>query len=462
MQAQLGDEYDAFFAALQEKPKISLRYNPNKSGANFPTATPVPWCDGGYYLPERPAFFKDPHIYAGSYYVQEASSMLIAQMGDFAQDIRVLDLCAAPGGKSTLLASRLTEGSLLVSNEIVRNRAEVLEENISRWGSANVIVTHNHPKSFGNLRNFFDLIVIDAPCSGEGMFRKDPKVMQHWSPKMVQHCAQRQKDILNAVMDSLKPGGRLIYSTCTYNPTENEDIIHWLLHSESDMYRILPVELPAAWGLTPGTTEDRHPDLRYTYHCYPHKVAGEGFYLACVEKLRSSVQRMESPRARARHAARRGPNQASALPLNRGDREVVQRYIATPDDYAFYDIEGFAYAVPRAVAGDYESLAGELNMLKAGIRIGEIKGGKLIPDHDLALAEITGEKVPVIPLDHEQSMRYLSRDELHMETGELRDWAIVAFEGRHLGWVKVLDNRVNNHLPKQLKIRTSLDYSEFE
>lgn len=462
MQAQLGDAYPAFFEALQAKPKVSVRINPDKSGAKFLNTTPVPWCEGAYYLAERPAFFKDPHIYAGSYYVQEASSMLIAQMADFSTDLRVLDLCAAPGGKSTLLASRISADSLLVSNEIVRNRAEVLEENVSRWGASNVIVTHNHPKSFGNLRHYFDLIVIDAPCSGEGMFRKDPKVMQHWNPKMVAHCAQRQKDILTAVIDSLKPGGRLVYSTCTYNPQENEEIIQWLLYHSDGTMRILPVELPSEWGLTPGTTEGFHADMRYTYHCYPHKVEGEGFYLACLEKTEAGVKRMESPRAKARHAARKGPNQASAAPLPKQDREVVKRYLDAPEDYEFYLLEGAALAIPSELSDDYEALAGQLNILKAGIRIGEIKSGKLIPDHDLALAECTGDKVPVLNLDHEQSMRYLSRDELSLETGEIRDWAIVAYQGRHLGWVKVLDNRVNNHLPKQMKIRTALDYAEFE
>jgi NOL1/NOP2/fmu family ribosome biogenesis protein len=360
-----------------------------------------------------------------------------------------------------LVGFRLSPESILVSNEIVRTRAEVLEENISRWGAHNCIVTHNHPKSFGNLRHFFDLVVIDAPCSGEGMFRKDPKVIQHWSPKMVQHCALRQKDILNAVVDSVAPGGRLVYSTCTYNPTENEDMVQWLLHREPGQWKIVPLEFPEAWGLTPGNAEDRDPDMKYTYHCYPHKCGGEGFYFACLEKLEAGRQRMESPRSKARHAARKGPS-AGATPLAKQELPQVQRLFKSPKEYAFFRRGDVVEAVPLAVADDYAELSGSLNMLKGGIKVGDLRGGKFVPDHDLAMAHVCGDAVPVISLDHEHAMRYLSRDELQMEVGEVRDWALVAFDGLNLGWVKVLDARVNNHLPKQLRIRTNLDYSEFE
>ena len=177
MKDQLGAEYSDFHEALHGSPIISLRFNPRKPGATFSDTQQIPWCEQGRYLPERPKFFRDPFIYAGGYYVQEASSMLIAQCLDFSQDMRVLDLCAAPGGKSTLLASRLSPDSLLVSNELVTNRSRALIDNLSRWGHPNTLVTNNHPRDFQQLRHAFDAMVIDAPCSGEGMFRKDPKVI---------------------------------------------------------------------------------------------------------------------------------------------------------------------------------------------------------------------------------------------------------------------------------------------
>jgi len=272
MQAQLGAEYEPFLEALDGDPVVSLRLNPHKPGSEFPAGSPIPWAEDGYYLPERPRFFLDPRIYAGGYYVQEASSMLIGQCLDFSQDLRILDLCAAPGGKSTLLASRMSPGSVLVSNELVRARSRALIDNLSRWGHPHTLVTNNHPRDFQPLRHAFDAIVIDAPCSGEGMFRKDPKVIEHWSPGVVRNCALRQQDILREVMGSLRPGGRLVYSTCTYNPYENEAIVQWVLDHEPGVFEVVPLEFPADWGLVRGTTEGYSPALRHTYHCYPHRV----------------------------------------------------------------------------------------------------------------------------------------------------------------------------------------------
>ena len=461
MNDQLGAEFDEFVSALNEKPVVSLRYNPRKPGANFADSGPIPWCEEGIYLSERPKFYLDPFIYTGAYYVQEASSMLIGQCLDYTQDQVVLDLCAAPGGKSTLLASRLSPGSLLVSNEIVGNRARALVDNLSRWGNPNVVVTNNHPRDFSQLRHTFDTIVIDAPCSGEGMFRKDPKVIGTWTPGVVRNCALRQKEILGQVMNALKPGGRLIYSTCTYNPTENEEIVKWILNHEPGVFKIVPLEFPGEWGLTPGTTEGYPPELAFTYHCYPHKVKGEGFYFACLEKLRPGRDLVMSPsrkRKQRRHNKRFREEQPERrkIELGRKEKEVAERYVnSLGDGELSIRKEGFD-AVPDQFSGLVEALGEKLRIIKAGIRIGTVQKKKFIPDHDLALSERASSEVPRIEVDANTALHYMKRESLQLEVGEIRDWAILTYKGRDLGWVKVLDNRVNNHLPKELRLRAEI------
>src|ERR1035437_5315934 len=224
----LGKEYQEFEKALEENPPTSIRVN-NKI-AYQPSYEQVAWCNSGYYLKERPLFTADPLFHAGAYYVQEASSMFLYQAvkQHFPEAQTVLDLCAAPGGKSTLLSQALKESSLLVSNEIVRSRAYILAENLIKWGNPNIVVTNNDPKDFGRLPGYFDAIVVDAPCSGEGMFRKDPGAIQEWSEYNVTLCAARQKEILSSVWDTLKTDGILVYSTCTFNREENEENVRWI------------------------------------------------------------------------------------------------------------------------------------------------------------------------------------------------------------------------------------------
>jgi 16S rRNA C967 or C1407 C5-methylase (RsmB/RsmF family) len=236
MQGQLGQAYTRFEQALQEPAPVSIRLNRRKLPIT-PLLNPVPWTDSGHYLPERPLFTLDPRLHAGAYYVQEASSMFLEQAlrqtVELSQPLQVLDLCGAPGGKSTHIASLLTEDSLLVANEVIRSRASILAENVTKWGSGNVLVTSNDPRDFGRLPAFFDVMVVDAPCSGEGMFRKDVQAIQEWSEENVKLCAQRQQRILLDVWEALKPGGTFIYSTCTWNEAENECNMAWLAEQEN-------------------------------------------------------------------------------------------------------------------------------------------------------------------------------------------------------------------------------------
>lgn len=265
--ALLGNEFDSFEAALQADVPVSIRIN-EKKGTPAPSTTGAPcervaWCETGYYLPERLSFTFDPLFHAGAYYVQEASSMFLEQAirSHVKTPVRCLDLCAAPGGKSTHLAACLPEGSLLVSNEVIRSRSHILAENIAKWGNPNCIVTNNDPKEIGCLTHFFDVIVADVPCSGEGMFRKDTDSTGEWSVANVALCAGRGRRIIHDVWNALKPGGLLIYSTCTYNMEEDEENIHYI--TEELGAEALPIPVKDEWQIT-GPLKYDHPVYRFS------------------------------------------------------------------------------------------------------------------------------------------------------------------------------------------------------
>ena len=251
MKVQLGSEWEDFAAAHGVAPPVSIRLNPRKPREQD-FQGPVPWSLYGRYLAQRPSFTFDPAFHAGAYYVQEASSMFLEQaflqIGGSTEELIVLDLCAAPGGKSTHLLSLMSSDSVLVSNEVIRSRASILSENIQKWGHHNAVVTSSDPQYFTALDSLFDIVVVDAPCSGEGLFRKDPAAIGSWSPENIALCARRQQRILEDVWPAIKSGGYLIYATCTYNQQENEENLSWLLSrgdAESVAIRINP-----GWNVT--------------------------------------------------------------------------------------------------------------------------------------------------------------------------------------------------------------------
>lgn len=277
---KLGSQFPSFLASLQDPPPVSIRVNPFKNNHNN-IFSPVPWSQYGIYLPSRPAFTLDTHFHAGSYYVQEASSMFLEQAlkqsVNLNTPLNVLDLCAAPGGKSTHLLSLLNRQSLLVSNETIRSRATILSENIQKWGYPNAIVTNNDPRDFQQLKGFFDVIVVDAPCSGEGLFRKDPEAMNEWSADHVQLCSNRQKRIVADVWDALRENGVLIYCTCTYNENENEKNLKWL--QENYQVEFLKLTTDTSWGI-----EEVSENKIFAYRFFPHQAKGEGFFISVMRK----------------------------------------------------------------------------------------------------------------------------------------------------------------------------------
>jgi len=426
-----GFDKEAFVSVHESEERVtSIRTNPFKKSEIRNLKSKVPWTESGYYLSERPSFTFDPLFHAGCYYVQEASSMFLEQAlkqtVDLSLPLRVLDLCAAPGGKSTHLLSLIPGESLLVSNEVIRSRANILNDNIVKWGCSNVVVTNNDPRDFQRLKNYFDVIVVDAPCSGSGLFRRDAEAIEEWSEQNVALCSQRQQRILADVLPALKNGGVLIYSTCSYSKQENELIGEWL----EDELKIKneKLKIDSDWGMI---------ESEYGYRFWPDKVKGEGFFIACFKKSDGDDEEKYLPKVK--------PDKFSSQEM-----EILNKNVNT-DGISFLRHAEIIYAVPEKLLADINFLSSKLRVVNCGTKVGEIIRNKLIPDHALALSNIISDKIQKVELDTEQAIQYLKKKELSLETDE-KGWSLVTFQGYPLGWVNILPNRINNYYPKELRI----------
>ena len=415
----------------------SIRINPFKQAA-LKTDGQVPWCAAGYYLDTRPSFTFDPLFHAGCYYVQEASSMFIGHILKTIKPnggpVKILDLCAAPGGKSTLINSAMDADDLLVANEIIKTRVPVLSDNLSRWGTANTIVTNNDPKDFTRLKSFFDIILVDAPCSGSGMFRKDPAAMNEWSEANVGLCHQRQERILADIYPCLKEGGYLIYSTCSYSHQENEDILDWLC----DEFELESLQIPIdkGWGIV----ETQSPQQKaWGYRFYPGKIKGEGLFAACLRK--TGIQE-----------AMTGFKNKEQQKLVAKEMEQVKGYINEPANYYYFKANDDWMAINRHHIESLNILQRNLYIKKSGVRMGKLMGRDLVPDHELALSIIINkDAVLQTELDREQAIKYLRRENIAIDITD-KGWSLMNFEGHALGWAKLLPNRINNYYPKEIRI----------
>jgi len=408
----------------------SIRVNPFKEFGISNLKFQIPWTEYGYYFETRPSFTFDPLFHAGCYYVQEASSMFLEQAlkqtVDLSQPLKVLDLCAAPGGKSTHLFSLISKESLLVSNEVIRSRANILTDNIVKWGCSNVIVTNNDPRDFQRLKNYFDVIVVDAPCSGSGLFRRDPEAIEEWSGQNVALCSQRQQRILADILPALKNDGVLIYSTCSYSKEEDEEICNWL--TEEFQISNFKFQIEDGWGII---------ETEQGYRFWPDKVKGEGFFIACFRKTSSNDEEAYLPKIK--------PGKFSVKEM-----EILNKNV-NADGLAFLRHGEIIYTIPERLLADINFLSSKLRVVNCGTRIGEIIKDKLIPDHALALSNIISDKTSKIELDHEQAIQYLKKKELRLETDK-KGWTLVTHQGHHLGWINILPNRINNYYPKELRI----------
>ena len=442
LQGLPGYDAAAFEAIHASGDKVtSIRVNPAKIATSpqlpvLSAATRVPWSSWGYYLQERPFFTFDPLFHAGAYYVQEASSMFLEQAlrqtVDLAQPLRVLDCCAAPGGKSTLLQSLLSPDSLLVCNDVIRNRVAILRENMIKWGAPNAIVTNNDPRDFAALQNYFDVMVIDAPCSGSGLFRREPEAIAEWSPANVQLCSQRQQRILADCWPALRSGGTLIYSTCSYSREEDEDILDWLTSDLSA--EACRLDLDPQWNIV----ETRGKNGAWGYRFYPHKLHGEGFFIACLRKTDGGS--FAPPRKLS------APER-----ISKKEQELLQPWVRQDVPLFFFRHQEQVHALPATLAADLPILQSACYLKKAGITLGLASAKELIPEHDLALSTLITVDLPAVELDHRQALQYLRKEELHVDT-PVRGWALVRHDGYNLGWVKILPNRWNNYYPKEWRI----------
>lgn len=408
-----------------------------KNGLALNTS-PIPWSSSGYYLSDRPSFIADPLLHAGAYYVQEASSMFVEQalkvVGADAPGLKVLDLCAAPGGKSTLIQTCIHPSSLLLSNEVIKSRANILEENMIKWGGANVLISNNDPKDFSSLQDYFDVIMVDAPCSGSGLFRRDASAMEEWSEENVQLCSQRQQRILSDILPSLKEGGYLIYSTCSFSTEENEEMVDWMME-EWDVSSVA-VPLESSWNIQETVSKEKQG---YGYRFYPHLLKGEGFFLAVFQKQSGGKnQKWKSNKKKLIQFA------------DKSSVDMLEKW-TNRSDLQYFKLGDLYFTFPTVLEQDLLMLSDSLYLRNAGVSLGKIMGKDLIPDHALAVSAIYAEQIPEIELDYSQAIQYLRKQDLNLGV-ESKGWHQVTYQSLPLGWIKVLQNRMNNYYPSSWRI----------
>jgi 16S rRNA C967 or C1407 C5-methylase (RsmB/RsmF family)/NOL1/NOP2/fmu family ribosome biogenesis protein len=429
-----------FIAVHNRDEKItSIRQNPFKSSLHqyLSIDSAIPWASQGAYLKTRPSFTHDPLLHAGGYYVQEASSMFLEQalqqLIDLTQPVKILDLCAAPGGKSTHLLSLLTNESFVVSNEIIQNRNAILEENLTKWGLPNSVITQNDAKDFAELENYFDVILIDAPCSGSGLFRRDENAIKEWSENNVTLCNQRQQRIIADVLPALKKGGVLIYCTCSYSVAENEMVMDWLTNSFQMQNN--PLELNEQWNIVATITEQNN----YGYRFWPDKVKGEGFFLCAFTKKdgESSYQKTRKVKG--------------LPPISQDEKSVLEKWITEPELLRYYKHQDKFLAMPKCLYDELPFLQQHLYLKRVGIPLGIIAKNELIPEHDLAVSTIVNKKISTVSVDYITAIKFLRKEIFPIEQ-PIKGWLLVQYEGHNLGFIKNLGNRMNNYYPKNWRI----------
>ena len=432
----LGLQADDFLKALQLQPEVSVRVNQRK----FPmpeNGDLVKWCDSAFYLENRPVFTMDPLFHSGVYYVQEASSMFVEQA--FRQyapaNPVVMDLCAAPGGKTTHLISMVDGNGLVICNEVVGQRVCALRENVTKWGYPNVVVTSSDPSKFSGLEGLVDFLLVDAPCSGEGMFRKDEVAVSEWSNENVELCQKRQRKILSDIFPVLKTGGILVYSTCTYNKKEDEENVRWIC--EELGAEVLKLNVDESWNIT---------NNQYGYHFYQHLNRGEGFFL-CV--LRKNAE-TGGVRIKSAKGAKNSP-----LPA------VCKNWIIDISNYSFLQRAAGVVAFPDAYVDILNTLDSNVKVVQAGTLVCTVKGKDVLPAPELALSVIMNRKnFSSYNLHWNEAISFLKREALCLSSCE-KGWILVCFRNVPLGWCKNLGNRSNNTYPAEWHVRMAADETQY-
>ncbi len=449
MEALLGEEFPAFLRSYEEKPLSGLRVNTLKLApeefrriAPF-HLEPIPWTGNGFYYKEEDHPSHHPYYAAGLYYLQEPSAMAPACILPVRPGDRVLDLCAAPGGKATELAARLQGEGLLVANDVSASRAKALLKNLELSGVVNSFVTTTAAEKLAlQFPKFFDSILVDAPCSGEGMFRKDAAAAKAWSPDKVKACAKRQKEIALAAVSMLRPGGFLLYSTCTFAPEEDEQLIAFLIKQCPDMEL---VQIPMSEGFCAGRPElageHADQDLAKCVRIYPHCAAGEGHFLALLRKREQNTF-TDTVRSAS-------PRRGSPARISKADRESLMSFLRTvlnvqQGQKMQLDVRGSqVYAVPEA-----SPLSAGVPFLRNGLYLGELKKNRFEPSQALAMALRSSDCKAVFDLEagDERVYRYLSGETIEAGESEASQngWQLVCVDGYPLGWGKLSGGMLKN------------------
>jgi NOL1/NOP2/sun family putative RNA methylase len=461
MQSLLNaEEFLAFTKTYDQERSHGLRIHTRKLKGNpmevLPfDLTPIPWCDTGYYTAPQDTPGRHPYHAAGLYYLQEPSAMAVAECLDVDASSIVLDLCAAPGGKSTQIANKLGKQGLLIANEIHPARAKILAENLERWGTVQTIVLNESPQTLKKrFPNTFTHILVDAPCSGEGMFRKDPEACGHWSTAAISHCVDRQKEILECAIPMLQPGGVLVYSTCTFNPYENEQVIEWLLQTYPECtLEPLPISAWVEPGRSDWTKHDWNVDK--TGRLWPHRLKGEGHFVARVRKQgdTSGTAKTRSKNAKPTpipHPVRKiweSFAQDSFL-LESGEERTLDWIQAEqiPGEAGLVLFGNHLYLSPRMNL-DFTGL----RVVRPGVYLGEIRSNRLDPGHGLALAVDPQKAKRIVDLDAKsrEVLAYLRGESLPIACE--RGWTLVTVDGHALGFAKSDGRMLKNHYPKGLR-----------
>lgn len=437
-----GDEGEQLLSTIAgTAAETSVRVNAAKTAMRPAAAERVPWCSTGYYLQGHEPFTFDPIFHAGLYYVQDASSMIVDYIIRRLIDrpVRYLDLCAAPGGKTTAAVSALPHGSLMVCNEVVPQRAAILKENVMKWGIPGCVVTSDDSSRFGRLTHFFDVVAADVPCSGEGMFRKDPGAVEQWSPALVAQCAERQRLIIDNVWDAIAPGGLLIYSTCTYNRDENEAMVEYIEAKYGAT--VVGLDLPLEWNVAPGVGKDG------CCRFLPHRTRGEGLFVCVLRKPGDDEDRTAFAGKR-RTGTRSGV--AAKVP------DAVRNWlIGGSGEFAFSLNGDTVIAVPQGLARDVEAVSRQVKVLSGGVEVGTVKGKDIVPSQSLALSTaLNRDAFVTVEVGYNDAIAYLRGDAIMLGDAP-RGIVLLQYQGVPIGFAKQLGNRANNLYPREWRIRST-------
>lgn len=449
LKEQLGEQTALRLqVALDMSPEVSVRINCRKPATlDFDCPEDVPWCADGFYLSSRPRFTLDPLLHAGAYYVQDAASMvyqnIVASIVDeFAVDtesIFAADLCAAPGGKTTAMLNALPDGSTLLANEFVPARAKVLKENLVKYGYPDVVVTNADVSKLASMGPTFDIVAVDAPCSGEGMMRKEDMARSQWTPGLVAQCATLQRDILANAVELLRPGGYLVYSTCTFNTMENEDNAAWI----AEELGMLPVssDLSESFGIQP-EAKGTVPCLRFL----PGFTRGEGLFVAIFRK--PGDRGSSSSRVKKKKDKSKKKKDAAKI-----DKSLISKASSwLTGEFEINALEDRLVAYTPGVADLISKLPEDVRILSAGVDVAEIKGRDLIPAHSLAMSVACTDAFPAISLSLEEAVAYLMRESVALAADAPKGYVLVKYHGLPLGFMKNLGSRSNNLYPQSWRI----------